>query len=93
MVQALNPPNYSMVSMLTILEKFPLQFITRIKTRKNIVLKKRSWGGMVFLKMKIGCWVETEGFILCYVYMYAALHFPKMHITQLFFNRVFWERT
>lgn len=68
-VQALNPPNYSMVSMLTILEKFPLRFITWIKTRKNIVLKKRSWGGMVFLKMKIGCWVETEGFILCFVCM------------------------
>lgn len=27
-------------------------------------------------------------FMLC---MYAALHFPKMHITQLFFNRVLGE--
>lgn len=48
---------------------------------------------MVFLKMKIGCWVETEGLIHFMLCMYAALHFPKMHITQLFFNRVFWERT
>lgn len=56
-----------MVSMLIILEKFLLRFIIWIKIRKNIVLKKRFWGGMVFLKMKIGCWMEIEGFILCYV--------------------------
>lgn len=46
---------------------------------------------MVFLKMKIGCWVETEGLIHFMLCMYAALHFPKMHITQLFFNRVLGE--
>lgn len=33
MVQALNPPNYSMVSMLNILEKFPQQFSTWINKK------------------------------------------------------------
>lgn len=71
--------------MLTILEKFPLRFITWIKTRKNIVLKKNG-------VLKNENWVldgdRRIHFMLC---MYAALHFPKMHITQLFFNRVLGE--
>lgn len=50
-----------------------------------------SWGGMVFLKLTIGCRMETEGFIKFMLFMYAALHFQKMHITQLFFNRVLGE--
>lgn len=58
-----------MVSMFTILEKFPLQFITWIKTRKNLVLKKKKRYGV----LKNEKWVlGGDGRIHIMLCMYAA---------------------